>query len=1094
MDTRWTPTPQDSARSVAVIRHPTATFVDILSGTSTDGLDLSQYVVSGKHTSGDAEVTFAYNSELGGASQPRPGELLELQMSGQTLWVGVIDSIQDYSLSSGTRRLSIRAYSRQNMPAWKQVKIVTDIYAAGTPINAICNDVAAAVGLTPDEIAIPTVSTYTVHSNMQLANMSAWEMLSGLLASSGYDPWVNARGQLSAISRDLSRPAAVTVSKDRIVSIGGSKSRSPVSSVIIKWLDPALTQVIQQDQALDSCNITAGFYQVKQKRDVYFSQDRTQRAMNTYMVVKQSANSGLLPVCSESYKPISPTQGLIELDTAYWAPALATLSLATLLADAYIPDLVESIGAGVTTPVGRVTQATAEISLLLIMMSIGTGMYEIRGQPYDFVHARNTSEAKARGVPDWLLQPTDIEDDFTMSEQHAQSFAGRELIYQARSATVYKATITDDPRIECGDIVQLYDGSQLYVTDYARDFSSGSPATLDLTGFRADAPTRVLTTPVTLLPTAPPTLSASVVSSSEIDLTWTGSTEAGGSIANYVVYRDGAEVGTVPGSVLTWNDTGLTASTSYRYQVLAVDALGNLGPLTASVSAQTKTSGGTGGGSGSAFTPTSFAPPFPRTAFMGIGSTRTLNQYNNVGGLLANYSRYNIFVWPPGGEGWYINAGGGDRQTMISLAKSLTTAPLGTKHLVYGENDTYYTSNDAYPTFTSEVKARNWELTTGSPYNLSGPLAAASNGNVYVDYAAASSSTAYAGTNPSGETPYQYAAHYQFYLKLNKTRTGADASRFAAISANDAAPAFDGVQLDNVLVDPRIAADWKRNGTLSTHANGAYQGTWSDGLAQGQRQYFDAMASLISAAGGQQWLCANAGDYARADLGNDETTAGVMWGVLDCMNLEGCIGKSWAIETLESYADLQACIAQAIAFTKGPKAVILNFCLPNGGSSLSGGLPWNSMPTAVNGQHQWERYFIATALMNDGYCSIQFQTSGYNAELSDLTWPVEYDANGVQKGYLGNPIDAAQTGIRTWYDSTTVANAWAREFDNGLAISIAKTGTGNAAQPTGTVTITGAQLGLGIGKKWKMLDGTAVTSAGVTLQKSRDGLILLKVP
>ena len=150
------------------------------------------------------------------------------------------------------------------------------------------------------------------------------------------------------------------------------------------------------------------------------------------------------------------------------------------------------------------------------------------------------------------------------------------------------------------------------------------------------------------------------------------------------------------------------------------------------------------------------------------------------------------------------------------------------------------------------------------------------------------------------------------------------------------------------------------------------------------------------------------------------------------------------------------------------------------------------MPTAVNGQNQWLRYFVATALMNNAYCSIQYQTSGYRAELGDLIYPPEYDLNGAQKGWLGKPVDAAQTGIRTWYDSSTIPNVWAREFDHGLAIAVAKTGTGSAVQPTGTVTIPGAALGIGAGKNWKTLAGVAVTSTGVTLQASRDGILLQK--
>jgi hypothetical protein len=487
MDSRWTPFAKDSTRAVAVLRHPTASFVDILSGVATDGIDLSSYVTSAKHTSRDADVTFNYQTQLNATAQPRPGELLELQLQGMTLWVGIIDTISAYNLQHGTRTLSIKAYTRDNMPAWKDFKRVTSLYAAGTPVNQIASDIASSVGLTPAEIAIPLTSTYTVHSNLQLSNMAAWEMLKGALLSSGMDPFIDARGVLKGIYRDLSRVPDVVLTQDRIIAINGSKVRSPVTSVRILWLDPNLSEVIHQDQVLGTATITAGFFQLHQNLDIYFSADHTQRAKGTYMVIKQSANSGLLPVCSENYIVFDPFHGQIQLTTAMWAPALATLSLAEILAYSYDPDLVTALFGGITIPQGRIIQATAEIAVLLIMMSIGTGMYEIRGVPYDLVNARNRTEATASGVQDWLLQGVDIENDFVMNEQHAQAFAARELIYAARSAQSYSATIVDDPRIEPGDIISLYDGSALYVQDYSRTLTHGSPAVLTVKGFECSA-------------------------------------------------------------------------------------------------------------------------------------------------------------------------------------------------------------------------------------------------------------------------------------------------------------------------------------------------------------------------------------------------------------------------------------------------------------------------------------------------------------------------------------------------------------------------------------------------------------------------------
>lgn len=475
----------DSPRAAQVIRHPSATFVELIQGTSSDGVDLSPYVSQCKHTSKDADVTFSYHTALNGSAQPKPGELLELRLNDQFLWCGIIDSVTSYRLRSGEHSLAVKAYTRDNTPTWKEVKRVTDIYATGSPVGLIATDIATAVGLAAVEINLPFFGVYTVHSNMQLANMSAQDMLTAVMLSSGYEPYIDAYGILRAISRDLGRASDVVLTEDRVVSIDGSKSRSPVTSVRVQWLDPALSLVTQQDQALQQATITAGFFQLKQLQEIYFSEDRTQRALNTYMVVKQSANSGLLSFCSEHYTVISPTQGQIEVDTSVFAPALATASLAALIASAYIPDDVAAFGGGVTIPVGRIVEMTANAAILLVMMSLGTGMYEVRGQPFDYVHARNTTEATAAGVPIWLLQNDDIGNDFVMNEAQAQAFAARELIYRARSATTYKVTMVDDPRLERGDIVELYDGSRVYVLDYARDLSRGGPATLEITGFQA---------------------------------------------------------------------------------------------------------------------------------------------------------------------------------------------------------------------------------------------------------------------------------------------------------------------------------------------------------------------------------------------------------------------------------------------------------------------------------------------------------------------------------------------------------------------------------------------------------------------------------
>ncbi|MEV5944904.1 glycosyl hydrolase family 18 protein [Streptomyces sp. NPDC051993] len=96
-------------------------------------------------------------------------------------------------------------------------------------------------------------------------------------------------------------------------------------------------------------------------------------------------------------------------------------------------------------------------------------------------------------------------------------------------------------------------------------------------------------TPAPTIPAAPGGLAAGSVSSSSVDLSWGAVSNATG----YNVYRDGTKVQSVTGSSATV--TGLSASTSYQFQVSATNAAGE-SPKSAAVTATTSATGGTPGG------------------------------------------------------------------------------------------------------------------------------------------------------------------------------------------------------------------------------------------------------------------------------------------------------------------------------------------------------------------------------------------------------------------------------------------------------------------------------------------------------------------
>ncbi len=102
----------------------------------------------------------------------------------------------------------------------------------------------------------------------------------------------------------------------------------------------------------------------------------------------------------------------------------------------------------------------------------------------------------------------------------------------------------------------------------------------NLGGYSGTASTTTQSVPDTSAPIAPTALTATTVSSSQINLSWTASTDNVG-VTGYRVERcQGTSCTTFAqiGSPIStsYSDTGLTASTSYSYQVRATDAAGNL--------------------------------------------------------------------------------------------------------------------------------------------------------------------------------------------------------------------------------------------------------------------------------------------------------------------------------------------------------------------------------------------------------------------------------------------------------------------------------------------------------------------------------------
>jgi chitodextrinase len=94
----------------------------------------------------------------------------------------------------------------------------------------------------------------------------------------------------------------------------------------------------------------------------------------------------------------------------------------------------------------------------------------------------------------------------------------------------------------------------------------------------------------TQAPSAPANLSAGTVTTTQVPLSWSPSSDDQG-VAGYRVFRGAEQIADVPGTSFT--DTTVSASTSYAYTVKAYDAAGNVSPASESLAVTTPAGDGT---------------------------------------------------------------------------------------------------------------------------------------------------------------------------------------------------------------------------------------------------------------------------------------------------------------------------------------------------------------------------------------------------------------------------------------------------------------------------------------------------------------------
>ena len=381
----------------------------------------------------------------------------------------------------------VTVYSRENTSAMKRRKITTKEYTVGTDLGVMFSDIGVKMGLTPEEIRVPGIfGRYFYHKTNQISQVSPWEAQTSLLETIMEIPLFDGEGRLSSYKKDLNRPPDKVFTDESYVHSYEVVSRTDdaINKVIIKFLDSNLTKVPGPSQSLGSAEVTTGFFTMQEKLKCYWSEDRKQRAEATYMKVLKGVNDNLLPVGDENYTQDDDFSGTITVSISIWVPVLASVMLLAYVAAAFIPDYWAGQFFGVTIPWGRVIQAIAMMGILLIMMCLGSAQYEIWGVPYDYAYLEKRSIAIVSGTPYYDENEVTLENDFIGTHDWSDALAACELCYQVSKAFPRKLIIDDYLGLEIGDIIQIYDGRKIFITDMKKTIKRGQNPVIEVTGFK----------------------------------------------------------------------------------------------------------------------------------------------------------------------------------------------------------------------------------------------------------------------------------------------------------------------------------------------------------------------------------------------------------------------------------------------------------------------------------------------------------------------------------------------------------------------------------------------------------------------------------
>jgi hypothetical protein len=382
----------------------------------------------------------------------------------QTTFTGLIAGQPGFrrNRTTGESTISLQAFDRASK-FLKLVKTTQDF-----PQNTLFSDMAQSIaeddmGLDPDEINWAGFGSNTTQflSN-QIIEESPLLGIAKIMFLDGFMPRFEGDGRLGLTTGIITKAPArsylndnlqISIERPIIVNDG-------VNEVEVVGLDPDMSQIVQGPQILASATVTLGFFSAGTEIDLYWSDDRTQQALNTSMVVMQSIN-GFLPVGSESYAAFAQSDGgavggRITVDSDYAGPAILAALTGAYIAAAWIPNTGFGVGVVTVERPGSAVQAGILVAALLLLAQ------------YEFVFKEIRGIARVAGVRPEDRNSIVIENQFINSQSDADQAAMDVLRRKRAQQNERSIAMVHDLVLEPDDVFQTPDGRRYMIDQISR--------------------------------------------------------------------------------------------------------------------------------------------------------------------------------------------------------------------------------------------------------------------------------------------------------------------------------------------------------------------------------------------------------------------------------------------------------------------------------------------------------------------------------------------------------------------------------------------------------------------------------------------------